>query len=123
MVTRAGALPEAERTVFAEWRESRNLPWPPTTTAVAKQATKELDRLEAVVKARGVESGELMSDETAVALRESFDVLADRFPAGDQDRRLTYVSEVIGRSVVDAGELTAAEAEEVLIALRSETKS
>jgi hypothetical protein len=122
ITARADALPEAERKVFTEWRESRNLPWPPPSNAVAKQATKELDRLEAIVAQRG-ESGELMSDDLAVAIRESFDLLADRFPAGDQDRRLSYVSEVLGRRVADAGELTTAEAEEVLIALRAETKS
>ena len=123
VVARAEALPDAERKVFTEWRESRNMPWPPPSNAVAKQATKELDRLEAIVKERGAESGELMSDDDAVAIRESFDALADRFPPGEQDRRLTYVSEVLGRVVADAGELTAAEAEEVLVALRSETKS
>jgi hypothetical protein len=122
VTARAAALPAAELQAFTEWRESRNMPWPPSSNAVAKQADKEIARLEEVAKARG-ESGELISDDQAVALRESFDTLGDRFPTGDQARRLAYVSEVVGRKVPDAAELTRAEADDVLVSLRSELKS
>jgi hypothetical protein len=48
VVARADALPEAQRTVFREWRESRNYPWPPTSAAVTSTALREVERLEAL---------------------------------------------------------------------------